>query len=132
MRRNSPRTIEISIRLDMADPTKPLTATQVRDFHLNGFTSVAGFLTADETRSLKQVYDEWILTERLDTTKNLRDLEAEVPELRGMDFRDRGRELAKQLLGDERWLKKDHVFWPWIQERRDRENQGQEQQSRNQ
>ena len=110
---------------DMADPTPPLSATQVRDFHLNGFTSVPGFLTPEETRILKKVYDEWILTERLDTKQNLQDLETEVPELRELDFRERGLELARQLLGEEAHLRNELFIYrpagnergtPWHQD----------------
>lgn len=92
-------------------PTDTLTATQVRDFYLNGFIGLDALLTPQELEILRDVYDEWILTQKLETTQNLKDLEPKVPELRACRFRERALRIARQILGDEAVLRTEKFMY---------------------
>lgn len=85
----------------MHDPSHPLSPTQIRDFHLSGFLRLETFLTPTELRIMRQVYDEWILTQRVDRDATLNDLAAQVPDLRICEFRQRATNIARALIGDE-------------------------------
>lgn len=78
-----------------------LTPRQVRDFHLDGYLRLEQFLTSTELRIMRQVYDEWILTQKADSSISFVELAADVPELRVCQFRERALEIVRTLIGDE-------------------------------
>ena len=102
-----------------------LSAAEIRDFHLHGYLRMERFLPSTELTILKKVYDEWILTQKVDTGTSFLDLAGKVPELRICRFREKALAIVRQLLGDTSKLENEKFMYrpaghevgtPWHQD----------------
>lgn len=103
----------------------PIAAAEVRDFHVRGFLGLDQILTPTELEILRRIYDEQVLTQKIDQAASFHDLARDFPELRSCAFRERGRAVARMLLGDDAELKAEKYMYrpaghtvptPWHQD----------------